>query len=455
MSEAFHTDELELKRKFNETKLPQIQLKARVLDELEAGSRHMAPRPARSRKLLTAVCSVMAAVAVLGALSAFPASADQLRKIPVVGKIFEGNIFSFAGDSGIVSGQQSGLSSGLNEEASDKGVTIKLQDVIYDGARLSISYEMNSEKPDHLLFLGDVDVKINGIPNLGATLGTKPHRINERRSVGIMTLDLEEPERAGSFDLELTIGEVTGFKEEDPVPKRILGQWSFKLTVANSTAESAYKTLADGHTAKSEDRQFQLTGYLATPATTQLDFRYAGDTKWLSFQLKDDRDMLIETLDSRFTTGKDGVTNGTVRFAPLAGGTKTIKVTPYMLSVGKKESEKVTAKLTDAFPIVLSQGEVGEAIVKNVEFLHDKTLIYYEVKGKVPYMQYASLWLETEDGQILISDNGKRTRIGGTSYDYILEYPALDPQESYVLGTMPQTDIKLLDELTVTLDVEE
>lgn len=455
MSEAFRTDEHELKRKFNETELPQIQLKARVLDELEAGSRHAAQRPARSRKLLAAVCSVMAAVAVLGALSAFPASADQLRKIPVVGKIFEGNIFSFAGDSGIVSGQQSGISTGLNEEASDKGVTIKLQDVIYDGARLSISYEMNSEKPDHLLFLGDVDVKINGIPSRGAALGTKPHRINERRSVGIMKLDLEESERAGRFDLELTIGEVTGFEEgEDPVPKRIRGEWSFKLTVANSAAESAYQMLADGYAAKSKGRQFQLTGYLATPATTKLDFRFAGDTEWLSFQLKDDRGMLIETLDTRFTTGKDGVTYGTVRFAPLAGGTKTIKVTPYTLSVGKKEREKVTAKLTDAFPIVLSQGE-GEAIVKNVEFLHDKTLIYYEVKGKAPYMQYASLWLETEDGQMLISDNGKRTRIGDTSYDYVLEYPALDPQQPYVLGTMPQTDIKLLDELSVTLDVEE
>ena len=185
-----------------------------------------------------------------------------------------------------------------------------------------------------------------------------------------------------------------------------------------------------------------------------LNFEFVGDTNGLRFQLKDERGMLIEYLDSRLSTDKDGISRGTVRFAPLTSGTKEVDVTPYILLANPNEIKEVTSKLTNEFPIVLSQGEVGEAIVKNVVFQDDKTLIYYEVKGKAPYMQYASLWLETADGQMIISDNGKRTRISDTSYDYILEYPPLDPQQPYVLGTMTQTDIKLLDELTVKLELE-
>ncbi|MNI45097.1 hypothetical protein D3C73_995040 [compost metagenome] len=186
-----------------------------------------------------------------------------------------------------------------------------------------------------------------------------------------------------------------------------------------------------------------------------LNFEFVGDTEWLLFQLKDERGMQINYLDLRFSTDKDGISRGTVRFAPLTSGTKEVYVTPYTLLAHKNEIKKVTSKLTTEFPIVLSQGEVGEVIVKNVVFLNDKTLIYYEVKGKVPYMQYASLWMETADGQMIISDSGERTRISDTSYDYILEYPPLDSLQPYVLGTMTQTDIKLMDELTVKLELEK
>lgn len=77
------------------------------------------------------------------------------------------------------------------------------------------------------------------------------------------------------------------------------------------------------------------------------------------------------------------------------------------------------------------------------------------MKGKNPYSQYASLWLETPDGQRFISDNGKRTRVSDTSYEYILEYPALDASQPYFLGTMPQMDLELQEELVVSVAVRE
>lgn len=459
MSEAFHTFERELKDKFQETKLPRIQLQARVLEIHDERTTSKINKSVLGRRLLAPGYSIIAIILLFGALSSFPASAEQLRKIPIVGKIFQGNIFSFAGDSGIVNSKNAGLASLFNEEASDNGITIKLQDVVYDGARLSIGYEIHSEQPNNLMFLDHVSLKINGVTIPRVTIATKPHRINAHQSVGIMTLDMDHDQTGmdGSFDLELKIGEVTGPKDDNSAQQnRVIGEWSFKSLITNYALEnSEYKTLADGHMAKSKDGQFQLTSYLFTPVTTMLNFEFIGDTDWLLFQLKDERGMLIEYLDSRFSTDANGISRGTVRFAPLPNDTNEVYVTPYTLLANQNESRKVTSALTNDFPIVLSQGEVGEVIVKNVVFSNDKTLIYYEVRGRDPYKQYASLWLETGDGQMIIADNGERMRVSDTSYDYILEYPPLDSMQTYVLGTMTQTDIKLLDELTVKVELEK
>ncbi|RAU92377.1 DUF4179 domain-containing protein [Paenibacillus sp. YN15] len=458
MNEASHAYEQELKQQFQETQLPRIQLQVRVLEAHDERTTQKINKPVFGRRLLAASCSIIAVILLFGALSSFPASAEKLRRIPIMGRIFKGDIFSFAGDSGIVSSKSGGLSSPYNKMVSDNGVAITLQDVIYDGARLSIGYEIHSEQTENIIFLGKVSIKINGVSKPGAAFSTKPHRLNANQAVGIMTLDIDEPGAEDSFELELNIGEVTGPKDENgnsAKQNRVAGDWSFKLSVANKTLkDSQHRALADGYGAESRDGRFQLTGYLLTPVTTKLEFEFAGDTDWLLFQLKDERGMIINYLDSQWTIGKDGVSRGTVRFAPLASGAKEVYVTPYRLLAHKQESQKVTSPLTKNFPIVLSQGEVGEVIVNNVVFKNDQTLIYYEVKGKAPHTQSASLWLETADGQMIITDSGERTRISDTSYAYILEYPPLDPSQSYVLGTMTQTDIKLLDELTIKLELE-
>ncbi|REK75106.1 DUF4179 domain-containing protein [Paenibacillus paeoniae] len=455
MSGGFHTDELELKKRFNETRLPHIHLEARVLAQTGETTIENKKKPIYRNRLLAAVYSFIAAALLLGGLSIFPASAEHIRKLPGVGKLFEGNIFSFAGDTGIASSPDAGL---INKEASDQGVTIKLQDVIYDGARLSIGYEIHAEQPDNLMFLGEVAVAINGVRHSEITYSAKPHRINANQSIGIMTFDIgDDTEPMDSFEMDLTIREVTGFKSEYSAEQNgVAGEWNFSFAVTNHESEdSRYHSLADGFTAASKNRKLQLTGYLLTAQTTKLDFRMVGSTNGLDFQLRDDQGMLIEKLDTRFRTDNNGMTSGTVRFVPLPNGTKEVSITPYISLAGKGDSKKISENVSDSFPIVLSQGDIGEVMVKDIIFHNDKTLIYYEVKGKDPYNQLTSLWLETADGERIIIDNGKRSRISDNTYDYVLEYPALDSHKQYVAATMTREDIQLLDELTVKLMINE
>ncbi|SDC93881.1 protein of unknown function [Paenibacillus sp. UNCCL117] len=453
MDEAFHTDELELKDMFNETKLPPIHLEAKfqIIEHTHktAKLRKMVPH-----KWVLAGISFLVIVLLAGAVSYLPVSAEQLQRIPLIGKLFSGNIFTIAGDSGIHIGQNAGLSTEVPLIDSDQGVTIKLQDALFDGARLSISYEINSAKPDNLMFIQNITVAVNGGPLKAATFETKPRQINANQSIGILTVDMDQMEWIEKFILELNINQIRAADLGET--SKIAGKWSFKLPIENHALEnSKYKKLVKGPSAKSEDGEFQLTDYLITPITTKLGYRFEGNTEWLRFQVKDGQGMIIDWLNSRSDTTANGVI-GTSRYVPLPEGTKEIFVTPYYLlpDIVDEELKKVKVNLTDNYPITLSQGNVGEIRVNNVEFQSEKTLIYYEVIGKNPHIQSASLWMETSDGQMVISGPGNRKRISDSTYSYVLEYPALNPNESYVLGTMIQTDLKLLEELTLKLIVE-
>jgi len=461
MSEAFHTDELELKRKFNETRLPRINLEARILEKQTTSKRN---KPARSRKLLATGCTIVAMVILFGALSSFPASAEQLRKIPLLGKLFEGNILTYVGDSGLINGKNAGLTSAFNQEASDQGVTIKLEDALFDGARLSIATEIYAEQPNYISYVNDVLLTVNGISIPDKVLSLWVQRYSANQSVGMMQLDMNELERyynlnAGKvepisfkqlerFDLELQIRKVSGIGEQ------VNGNWNFKLPVVNNAlAKSRFITLETGNMKSSKNGQFELTSYLLTPATTELNIRFSGITDELRFLLEDDRGMKIEMLGATYTTGADGVADGTIRFAPLASGTQTIRVTPY--HVLPQELRIGESRLNmDKLPIVLSQGEAGNVIVSNVEFLSDKTLVYFSVEGRDPYL-LRSLSLNTYEGRPFETVNFyfSPIRLSDTAYDYVMQYPALDPEQRYVLRTLSMAQIKVLEELAIELKV--
>jgi hypothetical protein len=453
MNKAFLTDEEEIKRMFEETRLPSIRLDLQQLTYRATAQAADTVRPLRRRnKWLLAMCAMALVIVMFGTAASIPASAERLQKLPFVGSLFDGNIFAFFGDSGIVNGQRNGLTTEINKSASDQGITITLQEIMYDGARLSIGYEIKSDQLEHVMFIQDVTVSINNGDRVWAGAESKPHMIDDNHAAGILTLDLADAEWEDQFDLKLDIGEViaSGLRMED----RVNGHWSFRFSVVNqSLAGSTYKRFENGPAAKSDNGIFEVTGYRLTPTTTQLSYRFTGQTDRLLVQVKDDKGMILDWLGSRGDTEGDLLT-GTARYAALPEGSKSISVTPYYLLQAPSNGEEpiyVKARTTDALPIILEQGPVGRLIVKNIDFLKDKTLVYYEVQGKNPQLQ--SLWLETEGGQFILA-NGNRTQISAVSYDYVQEYPSLDSKSAYVLGTTVQADLKLLEELTINLPIE-
>lgn len=119
------------------------------------------------RKLAYGVgAAVMVLGILVGSASVSPAMAQVMSTIPLFGQIFKN-----FGDSGLQSVSENGLTELVGESKTVDGVTITLGEVYYDEARLTASFEIESEKPLEEYYF-DIKYRFseNGIPrswNLG------------------------------------------------------------------------------------------------------------------------------------------------------------------------------------------------------------------------------------------------------------------------------------------------
>ncbi|MDR0263220.1 MAG: DUF4179 domain-containing protein [Sphingobacterium sp.] len=443
-----------LKRKFEETKLPLIHLEPYVLEQINKEPQRQQNNRFYQKKLLVACGSVMAFMVLFWALSSFPAAAEQLRKIPIIGKIFDGTGITSIGDPGLIDGKENGLAIQLNQEAINQGTTIKMQDAIYDGARLSISCDIKTEHQVRsvLEILQNGIVKINGEVLPAGKIKPMLRILDEKHAIGLININIDSLQPIRSFDLKLQFSGENLENGSSLTKNNIEGEWDFNLPITNRALnDSQSKILANAYTSKSSDGQFQITSYMLTPITTRIDFNYTGKTEFLYFALQDDRGMLSNIIGSDYTTDENGVTKGSLFFNPLANGTKSISVTPYLYT--SREIFENAKPIGTTFPIELQLKDVGKIIINQIDKLEDRTLVYYKIEGDQPYLLADSVHFITRSGRHVYSNSLWPLRTNDTSYEYVQEFPPLDPAEQYNIGSMIQIDAKLLSDLTIKLDL--
>ncbi|ATP39800.1 hypothetical protein CSE16_06890 [Solibacillus sp. R5-41] len=115
------------------------------------------------RKILYAVSSVAAAVGILIGSSYYsPALASSLSQIPIIGSVFgNSNLI------GLQQAQKQGLTSTIGETQTIDGISVTLDEILYDQNNITIGYIIESEKElgEHYFGAG-ADFTINGeLPN--------------------------------------------------------------------------------------------------------------------------------------------------------------------------------------------------------------------------------------------------------------------------------------------------
>ncbi|WP_078555202.1 hypothetical protein [Bacillus alkalicellulosilyticus] len=172
--------------------------------------------------------------------------------------------------------------------------------------------------------------------------------------------------------------------------------------------------------------------------------------QWVGFQMMTEKGMLVDSIG----WSSDGLNRQEFEYSAIFStvpddGSSYLSIIPYyeeniLISEYFFDSKVVD----DNFPIVLNQGNVGSVIVHNITFDEEKTNLYYEVTGKDPQKQSTALWLIPDDGGELKATPKQLVDINRIdTYNYIMEYPPLDKDKGYLVGTIALPDLYLLENL--------
>ncbi|RFB13485.1 DUF4179 domain-containing protein [Bacillus sp. HNG] len=367
-------------------------------------------KPRRKKIILTTIGSVAAAfILFLGSATFSPTLAKVASEIPLVG-----TFFNESSDEGLQIAGKSGLTQVVNQKAKDNGVKLTMNEIFYDGTRLTFGMTHES-----LFAIGDFErptILVNG-QEINFSAGTSGKFINPSKYEIVMDIKPTEdlPEE---FDMKVIIDAVG----------LIPGNWEFEFPVKQSNEVTVIQL---NKTNVIYDAEVTVETIKLGPAGTDLAIQIKSDpnnTKIdpyldLNFAMIDEQGRVLRSLSSSGHGDKiDGVevANLDYLYTPIKDGVKRLTILPYKIPMGMGAVDDVSVSLNETLPLTLDQGEVGKITVTDVEFLDDKTVVYFELHSEFPFDDNLTMnrtWLESKDGKDLsFQDNPFAKRIKGNLF---------------------------------------
>jgi len=397
-------------------------------------------KPKKTFSRIIGVASLVVCVVISSAFVS-PAAARMLSSIPLLNSVFE-----FAGDRGLEIASQRGLSKKIDQTVVDQNISLTIQDVYYDGTRLSISYLQ-----DTVGMLGELTLKVNGKEiNFGD--GRTGEKLPNDQYAGVLNIHSTE-ELPESFKLSIGVKEIGNVK----------GNWNFDVPVETSVEEVT--TISPMEKIVFQDMTFTVKSVKIGPAGVKLlvDItRPSGELFNLEGSLfemnvlTDQGESLTHMSGSGSGEEEDGesVMHMEYRYAPLEESTEFLTVSPYFIHLTSEDRLRIEQPLQRSeLPITLDQGEMGKIIVTDVEYEDDKTLLYFGVESDFPYDGHLNLngvWLEDAAGNDLASDTkGYPERIALNTY--VQEFQPISEAEPLTVVTREMLRLEIVKELQVKI----
>lgn len=436
----------DIKKAIDKIEVPHDKLNQAI----HAGVKQAKTNGKTTRRKFYPMLVAVAATTFLTISSAFvsPTMAKVLSSVPVLDSVFE-----VAGDMGLVIASKRGLSEGIGQTVTDQGIGLTIQDVYYDGTRLSVGYvqEFTGERGR----LGELQLKVNGKEiNFGDGRTGKP--LSDTQYAGVIDI-APVGELPDSFDLQIGLNEIGD----------VQGAWNFKIPV--SKAKEDARTIESNQTVTYQDQTISINNVKIGAAGIKLSLTLTSpdemslqmiDDHLLQFNLLNDKGDALTMLDSRGTglmeNGKH-VMNMEVRYEPLQEDSETLTVSPFLVPVDTGAPEKVENVLQpDQLPMSIDQGDMGSIIIKDIQYEKNQTLLTFETASDFPYdghFQYNTLWLEDAKGNNLANNTqGYPERI--QSNTYVQEFQKVKPNEPLTLVTFEMPYLKVLKDLEVAIPLD-
>ncbi|PLR98410.1 DUF4179 domain-containing protein [Bacillus sp. T33-2] len=244
------------------------------------------------RKWFLPGAAAIAAACILGSGFISPTVANVLQRVPFLEMVYDEGISPFYGFS---DASHENMTTKINETVQDNGVRMTLNEAVYDGIRLGLSYTIEVDK----------DLESIGTRLVGKDLGVsftfnekKPENWGynwESRKVGPNTFvavqSIPYVKQFGEKDLNVSI-HFTSLGEENNEGKIIKGDWVFKHIPIKKLDT---KLIEPNKIVTTENITLQIAKIQISPLTTQITFDQSrSKAKKYSIVVKDDKGNQLE-----------------------------------------------------------------------------------------------------------------------------------------------------------------
>ncbi|OXS77069.1 hypothetical protein B1B04_01310 [Lysinibacillus sp. KCTC 33748] len=326
----------QLERLIRETPM-EVDLVNRTMNKFESTRYTKQPESFRTSKnkrqkvmMITASAAMIFSLIFISSLVS-PTLAATIKQVPVLSSIFK-----LAGDLGLQTADEKGLSTKLNTSATHDDFTLNVSEVVYDGTRVSIAIERphkEDEKETLMERINNIELLINDAPVKSIGIVMKPGKDNDSAIIELSDLRNQGgspfPEQ---FDLTVS-ATIAGI--QDP----------FKIDIPVNKIEN-YLTLQPNVSREYKNIHFSVEKVEFTPITTGLTTRvvltdnsiFTLPLLTMGVDIFDDQGHKLKLI------GGDGwnATNGNIhisdrRFQPFESIPKTITLKPYIHLFDEKE----------------------------------------------------------------------------------------------------------------------
>lgn len=265
--------------------------------------------------------AVVLLILAMGVSDTSPGMANAVVKTPVIGSIFE-----YVGDIGLKIAGQGRLFTAIREEDTDKGITLRLQEVVYDGVRLGFGYIVETEKEifspwsteDELGLDFEVETYINGRMLRSGMSFSPLKKIGPSCYAGNFSLDsLFKDNLPDQFNLQVYIPRIGDIK----------GKW--KLNVPVQKIAEGVRMARPNIVKNAAGMAFNFQKVIVTSFTTYIKVKIAGEDaakKPYSYQVFDDKGRKLQLLRGEGNSSSAGVVVQEFIFSPVGQEVKYVTI---------------------------------------------------------------------------------------------------------------------------------
>ncbi|MFC0560832.1 DUF4179 domain-containing protein [Halalkalibacter alkalisediminis] len=275
------------------------------------------------RKIIYALSSVAAVFGILVGSSYYsPALASSLSQIPIIGSVFGSSDLI-----GLQQAQKNGLTNEIGETQTVNGISVTLDEILYDQNNITIGLFIESDKElDKFYFGAGMDFTINGKNPAGATGSYGQDLLSATTRTAIQEINVTE-EMPEEFELGLMLRGENG------------ETWYFSTPVEKITdihkIHVQHSQTVDGLNLTVTEMSFSETGisiaYMSSEEETDFELSRGGNIEFL-----------VVDQDGNEITGRSGGATGervkdriefksSKQFDPVDSNVTELTITPYLV----------------------------------------------------------------------------------------------------------------------------